>query len=455
VGELDLSDIQGLIVRGYRMPTVRHLLMRIDRREPFKRCLAGVATAHDAPGPYVTSAADWSEQPWVHDKPRHCVNLGLTFAGLRALGLPSETLESFPEEFVQGSAARAGLIGDTGPSAPERWKPWLASPEVHALVSIFAQDEEELDRITTVVVGLAAGAASELTRLDGRTLPGDTVHFGYRDGISQPTIAGIPPGPLRDPLPAAPAGAFLLGHPSQHPGFAYPVPVPEALGRNGSFAAFRVLEQDAAGFERFLREQAPALGMSPERLAAKLCGRWRSGAPLVMAPIADEPVATERLNDFDYAASEAQPAFEDPRGERCPLGAHIRRANPRSGRVAGNSGHSHRLIRRGVPYGPPLDPDAPDDGRERGLLGLFIAASLRDQFEFVMREWLNDGAFAPGLGRTRDPLVGANDPADSRFVIRGSPTVVVTGLPRFVTTRGSVYCFLPSLTGLRHLAGVG
>jgi hypothetical protein len=106
-----------------------------------------------------------------------------------------------------------------------------------------------------------------------------------------------------------------------------------------------------------------------------------------------------------------------------------------------------------MPYGPPYDPQNPHDGIERGLLGVFIGVSLRDQFEFLMREWINDGTFAPGLGTTRDPLAGDNDPAHSKFVIPTEEgTKTISGFSRFVTTRGSAYCFLPSLTAVRFLA---
>jgi deferrochelatase/peroxidase EfeB len=126
---------------------------------------------------------------------------------------------------------------------------------------------------------------------------------------------------------------------------------------------------------------------------------------------------------------------------------------PRGSRIAGNGGHRHRIIRRGIPYGPPYDPARPRDGHARGLLGLFIGASLADQFEFVMAHWANDGTFAPGLGRTSDPLCGAHAPGPGRFSIPepGGP-VILDGLSRFVTTRGGAYCFLPSVTALRYLA---
>ena len=455
--DLDLDDIQGLILRGYRKPTACHLLFRIDRREAFGAMLADLATEDHASGPYITAAADWIDKPPAGVQPTHCVNIGLTFGGLKALGLPSSSLESFPEEFRQGAVARASEVGDTGPSAPEHWAPSLLSPDAHGLLSVFADSPEELESVSADLRRAARGAATELDHFDARALPGEVAHFGYRDGLSQPTIEGAPMAGLPDPFPLAPPGEFLLGYPSQHPGFTFPVPEPEALGRNGSFGAFRILEQDVHAFERFLTEESDRAGIDRELLAAKIVGRWRNGVPLVMSPDTDSldpPIPQERLNQFDYVkTAEVEQDYHDPKGLMCPVGSHIRRTNPRSQRIAGGGGLTHRIVRRGLPYGPPYDPEHPDDGHGRGLVGMFIGVSLSDQFEFLMSEWVNDGAFAAGLGRTKDPLVGANEVHESAFGIPGPTPVQVSGFPRFVTTKGGAYCFLPSMTALRQLAG--
>ena len=108
-----------------------------------------------------------------------------------------------------------------------------------------------------------------------------------------------------------------------------------------------------------------------------------------------------------------------------------------------------------MPYGPAYDPAAPDrQPVDRGLVGMFVCASLEDQYEYVMKHWLNDGQFAGGrLGRSKDPLVGANEPAESRFETPGTPRVEVTGFRAFVVTRGCAYVFLPSMRALKYLAG--
>jgi deferrochelatase/peroxidase EfeB len=219
-----------------------------------------------------------------------------------------------------------------------------------------------------------------------------------------------------------------------------------------------VCSQDCDGFEAFLTSASAATGMDREMIAAKLCGRWRNGKPLSLAP--DSPHADlppEQYNHFDYAPTEALPdIYDDRKGYRCPIGAHIRRMNRRHSVVAGNSGLKRRIIRRGLPYGPPHDPATPHDGIERGLLGLFIGVSIQDQFEFVMSDWANKGTFAPGLRDTRDPILGDNAHDDAAFLVprEGQKPLRLTGLTRFVTVRGGAYCFLPSATGLRHIAHV-
>jgi deferrochelatase/peroxidase EfeB len=264
---------------------------------------------------------------------------------------------------------------------------------------------------------------------------------------------------MPDALPPAPAGEFLFGYPSQYADFSYPVPQPAALGRNGSFVAFRILAQDCHGFEQFLTQAARQTGLDRELIAAKLCGRWRNGVPLSLSPgTPGEEIPLDKRNVFDYVPSTSVPdAFDDARGYRCPLGSHIRRMNPRSAVVAGGGGLKHRIIRRGLPYGPPYDPENPDDGIERGLLGLFIGVSLKDQFEFLMSDWANKGSFAPGLRDTRDPVIGDNSGSEAAFLIpvEGQKRPVeLPGLSRFVTCRGAAYCFLPSATAIRYIASL-
>ena len=450
---LDHPDIQGFLLRTYAMPALRVIVLKVASAGGARRFLGSLVSG-DAGSPQLATAVEWKE------KPAYCVNVGVTHRGLSALQLPAESLRSFPEDFVQGAVERAAIVGDTGESAPEHWKGQLASADVHLLLFVFAQSVNILEQVSADLRRQFAsgGVLVELSSHDGGSLPGDVAHFGYRDGFAQPTVDGGLPPLLPDVLPRAPSGEFLLGYESQYKDFTYPVPEPGELGRNGSFLAFRVLEQDCHAFEQFLTASAGQTGMDREWIAAKLCGRWRNGVPLSLS--ADSPNASipiEKYNSFDYVPTEGVPdAVADRRGYRCPIGAHIRRMNPRHSAVAGNSGLKRRIIRRGLPYGPPYDPANPDDGIERGLLGLFIGVSLKDQFEFLMSDWANKGTFAPGLRDTKDPILGDNVESEAKFLIpvEGRKPLELTGLPRFVKTRGAAYCFVPSATAVRYIAGL-
>lgn len=443
---VDLADVQGLVLRGYTMPVARHLGLSVREPSAARAFLAALGD-NDPAVPSITNAEPWSV------KPECCVNLGVTFSGLAALGVAKEHLDTFPAEFSEGAVSRAEKVGDVGTSAPDHWLPWLADPGPHLVLSLFAQSAAALESTTKHLALAWFAGCAEVGRSDGAWLAGNAAHFGYRDGLSQPTVEGVPPAGLPDHLPRAPVGEFLLGHPSQHAQFSYPVPVPPELGANGSFAAFRVLEQDVHGFATFLAEQADRTGLSEELVAAKVCGRWRNGVPLVLSPdtdTPDPPIPLEALNDFDYVGE-----YDDARGYRCPVGSHVRRMYPRGQRVVGGGGHLHRIVRRGIPYGPPYDPERPDDGEARGLLGLFIGVSLRDQFEFLMSEWANGGRFTAGLGNTKDPLLGATaDGAGSFSIPRPEGPVILEGFSRFIRTRGGAYCFMPSISGIRYLANL-
>jgi Dyp-type peroxidase family len=460
VSALELDDIQGLILRGYRKEMACHVVLQIVERGRFQALLADLADENLETGPFVTVAADWRDKPPVGVPASHCVNLGFTFTGLETLVSDDTALESFPDAFREGADERAeGRAGETGNNHPDRWETSLRGKDAHAIVSVYADSLDELEDVLRDVLERIDGAAKELDRFHANRLDGkDVEHFGYEDGLSQPTIEGLEPRVgLDDPFPRVPAGEFVLGQQAQ-PGHPWePMPEPEHLGRNGSFAAFRVMSQDVAAFHAFLATEADRTGIEPELLAAKLCGRWRNGEPLMMRSPGDPPdhVPRDERNMFDYEATAAYPEG-DPEGLRCPRGAHIRRAFPRSQRVVDDfDGFQRRIVRRGMPYGPMFDPDRPTE-EPRGLVGHFICASLANQYEYMMLRWLNDGLFTGRrLGRTKDPLAGANEPAHSRFVIPGTPDVELTGFTQFVRTRGCLYLFLPSMTALRYLARVG
>jgi Dyp-type peroxidase family len=281
-------------------------------------------------------------------------------------------------------------------------------------------------------------------RQNCHALPTETEPFGFRDGISHPAIegSGIPgSNPKEQPLKA---GDFVLGYPDEMGGIQKTVP--EVLGRNGTYIVFRKLHQRVAEFRRYLK--ANSKGPEDEELiAAKMMGRWRSGAPLALCPFHDDPeLGADRHRNNDFLFRD-----DDPDGLKTPCGSHIRRSNPRDAKIAGMP-RIHRMIRRGTAYGPPLPEGVlEDDGAERGLVFAFVGANLGRQFEFVQSEWINDGIFI-GAGKDKDPVTGSTGDGRDFSIPRKPLRKRLQGIPDFVVTRGGEYGFMPSLSALRWLA---
>ncbi|WP_333772691.1 Dyp-type peroxidase [Streptomyces sp. IBSBF 3136] len=432
---LQLDDIQGIVLRTRPSPYVgTYILLRVDDPRAGRELMGRLAGL-------VDSAADWWQPPLPA-----LLNVALTYRGLEALRVPHTSLNSFPEEFREGMAARAGFLGDTGESAPAHWEPPFGTGQVHIVLSLIAADQESL----AVVLERARQAHAQLLgvqavyRQDLYQLASGHTSFGYKDGISNPAVEGsgaeYPPGGG----PTLKAGEFVLGYPDET-GNLPPMPEPEALGRNGTFLVWRKLHTHVAAFRRYLRDNAGG----PEEellLAAKIVGRWPSGAPLILAPEHDDPdlgADDQRNNDFLYAS--------DPRGMVCPHGAHARRANPRDSEIIGDV-DLHRLIRRSTSYGPPLPAGTlDDDGADRGIVFIAVNAHLDRQFEFVKSQWFNDGNFT-GLDVEKDLLTGDNDGSGIYTIPQRPVRRRLHGVERFVTTRGGEYFFLPSLSALRWLA---
>ena len=462
MSDLDLADIQGNTLRGYRCANARHIALAIPEAAGGRAFLAELVSDEE---PTVTNSIEWDS------KPSYCLNLGVSWPGLRALGVGDPTLAAFPDAFRDGAAARATApdpdvqrgvgLGDVGASAPSNWSlGGSSSPEVHLILSLFTDEHrhprrERLSR--TLRDRIEHHGLRAVWTADADALPDGRVHFGYRDGIAQPRIDGAPGRQPQDMQPLLPAGDFLLGAGLVNSwGGNHLGGIPAALGDNGIYAAFRILEQDCAALEAVLDRWSGEFALDREWLAAKLMGRWRSGASLVTHPENPDPVPADAdLNRFDYAPSPEHPLyFDDAEGHRCPAGSHVRRLNPRSGPAMGLRG-TRRVLRRGMPYGPPYDPAKPGDGIERGLIGLFMCGDLELQYEFVLRVWANQDIGAPGLRGTREPIVGAQPGDSGQFVIPvpdRRQAITLSGLPTLSCTRGSVYTLMPGLGGLRYLA---
>jgi Dyp-type peroxidase family len=439
---LDLADVQGIVTFGYRdLPVARLVLLRAADAGQARAWLASIAGQ-------VTSA--------TANPTGVAVNVALTLSGLSRLGLPAATLGAFSDQFRGGMTDdhRQRLLGDVGDSAPERWA-WggPGAPDVDVVLLLYASDAAALSAL-----GERQAAAyrelglREVSSLDTVDL-GRQEHFGFHDGISQPLIEGLPK--VGRPDDTVKAGEFLLGYPNAYGLYTDQALLDAAvdLARNGTYLVLRQLAQDVSGFWAYC-EQATRRpdGTADETarawLAAKMVGRWPGGAPLALAPAADDASLAD-ANDFRYFAA-------DPAGLRCPVGAHVRRANPRDSLdprpgtdASVTIGKRHRIIRRGRSYG------APDGPGERGLIFMCLCGNLSRQFEFIQASWVNNPKFAE-LYDDADPLLGDHQHDGATFTVPAQPVRRrFGGLPRFVTVRGGTYAFLPGLRGLRYLANLG
>jgi Dyp-type peroxidase family len=435
VNVLELDDIQSGVLRPRPAPyAATYIGLRIDEARAGRALLAQLV-------PVIASAAHVSTpaaEAWV--------SVALTYAGLRALRVPRDSLDSFAWEFKQGMAARANALGDTGASSPEHWEKPLGTDQLHVVVVALAPDRTRLDE----VLARARDALRErpgmaaIWRQDCHALSSGREPFGYKDSIGYPAIEGSSlPGTNTRELPLK-AGEFVLGYADEMGGLP-PMPRPDVLGRNGTYVAFRKLHQRVAEFRRYLKAQSKSRD-DEELLAAKLMGRWRSGAPLALCPFHDDRelgADPKRNNDFTFA--------DDATGYKTPPASHIRRANPRDSSVAGVV-RLHRMLRRGTVYGPELPEGVlDDDGVDRGLMFAFVGSHLGRQFEFVQAEWVNGGEFL-GLADQKDPIAGSHHEAGTYSIPSRPIPKRLHGLPRFVVTRGGEYCFMPGLRALRWLA---
>ena len=500
--DLELGDIQGLILSGYgQKPAARYAIFEIVNGAAARLWLGRLVHALQF-GSFRGSRR--REPPYLGDL---CSNVAFTHAGFRALGLDETALAGFAQPFQEGmnEPNRARRLGDDGESAPEKWQWGGPGHPVHGLLAVFAGDgdadpedwvaiEEFIssqlcpDHGVRVIEVLDTVASNRTRRKE---------HFGFRDGIANPRLSDLPRQRDDDIIPA---GEILLGHHNAYDKIPMSPEVPaEAdargilskakdrperhdFGRNGSYLVFRQLVQDVQGFWNYIEQARQSVPDAPpdragrEWLAAKFVGRWPNGTPLAVFPDGPGPVADQDEEAFTYGAN------DDSFGNRCPIGAHIRRSNPRdtalpvphdpelSGDPAKNAKlraerleltNRHRILRRGRAYGPPVEENYDIDAlrttaskEERGLHFLCFNANLSRQFEFVQSNWVQNPSFA-GLSSDPDPLLGADRkvPYSARdFTIPGCPVRRVRQLPRVVETRGGAYFFMPSRRALEFLA---
>ena len=438
---LDLHEIQATVLRQRPAPYFgSHVALRVSDVRAGREFLRRLV-------PHVESASNWwqASNSWL--------SVAITYPGLEALGLPSKSLESFPEEFRVGMAARARQLRDEAANDPKNWQAPFGRGQIHLGLSAFSDSEEKWRQMLATAREQYQGLSgvSVLAIDDFGAQPGDRNSLGYKDGIDQPAIEGSGVDPLPGQGTPIKAGEFILGYPGEA-GMILPMPQPDILGRNGTYVGFRKYQSRVGAFNRFLRANAET-EEERELLAAKLVGRWRSGAPLRLAPNVDDPTLgadAQRNNDFSYAS--------DPRGRQAPLGCHIRRMNPRDTRLSRLTDvNLHRLIRRGATYGKPYDTNAlseEDDEVARGAIFLFISAKAMATIEFLQQEWINDGNFVE-LGNERDPIIGLQSEGASFTIPKEPVRRRVHGIETFNVLRGGEYFFMPSISALKWLADAG
>ncbi len=412
--EIELYDIQGLVIRGFieQLPYGFYLLLHIDDGASARRWLQQVLTR-------VTNCKD---------EPKDCaLNIAFTHSGMKGLGVDEAALQTFPTPFIEGMSdrLRARVLGDE----PAEWE-WgnNTGKSEDILLIVFASTEAKLKDERAAIVEMCRLRGVTPLRFLETIKQTECEHFGFRDGISQPVMRGDKGG--KEKKATNEPGEFVLGYPDDYGYTNYNPLVSEQsdtrsllrqpkkqdikrgaeiskrmLGMNGTYLVFRQLEQHVAQFWNFVRTAAIANGEPTERFAAKLIGRWRSGAPLVTCSETDNPESIERnelsLNKFNYFKP-------DSHGLLCPVGAHIRRANPRDSlgpqkSFAIRSANHHRILRRGRSYGARVNDKFIDDGVSRGLYFICINSDIERQFEFVQQSWINNTVFG-GLYSEVDPI---------------------------------------------------
>ena len=494
---LDFDDVQGLVRFAFgKMHRAYFYLVRV---KDVAATRAWLLSAH------ITTARELSPPPST------ALQVAFTAEGLKALSVPPEAIDGFAPEFVSGMAgdeSRSRRLGDIGKNAPSEWRWGTLDRAPHLTVMMYGK-EGAMDECEAEFKGPSWDAAFEvLERLETSHL-GEVEPFGFVDGISQPVVDWEGKRKLHgDQLKygnVVSLGEFLLGYSNEYNEYtdrpllsatskgaagllpALDQPQLKDLGRNGTYLVMRQLEQDVRGFWQFVDRAAKGDAGERARLAEAMVGRTLKGAPIV--PLLDQPIPGIGDDEKDRAYNQFT-YDSDPAGARCPLGSHIRRANPRNADfpnpVKGMISHLlqtfgfgrksirddlmsstrfHRLLRRGREFGDRLTPeDAVQDKPDTSMHGLHficINSNIARQFEFVQGAWLMSTKFN-GLSEESDPLMGNREP------VRGCPDPNMysipngnglrercAGLPQFVTVRGGAYFFLPSLRALRYFATVG
>jgi len=470
--QIDVKDIQGIIIRGYsNFPAAEFLLLSIKDAALSKKWLSSI----------LKNITPGNVKP--DDVAAH---IAFTFSGLKALGLNQNILDSFPIELEDGMTTKHKqfFLGDFGDSDSANWE-WGSdnTTPVHILLMLYAKDSATLaSAVNAYKKDFDSYNIQEIQSLGTTVLYERKEHFGFHDGIAQPTISGLKRKDSGENCLAA--GEFILGYKNEYgqytprPGVpaeadqsnllpAMPQTAMHDLGLNGSYLVFRQLKQDVSLFWKYVASVTKNMDGSVNeeemiKLSAQMVGRWPNGTPVVLSP--DKELADMGdKDDFGYRDS-------DPNGFKCPVSSHTRRSNPRdsldvSKPVSLSISKKHRLLRRGRSYGPPLTEtlkpidclNAAECDDDRGLHFICVNADIGRQFEFVQNGWINNIKFN-GLYEEADPLVSNHhNPQDvkktgSFCVYNNVVRKRMTDIPEFIKVKGGAYFFLPGIKALTFLA---
>ncbi len=387
--------------------------------------------------------------------------------------------------------------------------------QVHAILLLYTQTVADADLwATDIKAALLPHGVTVVREVDLTLDVHDNSHFGrehfgFADGLSQPlpfdtsgaVLINDTPVTSPDPVQGVPLGEIMLGYLNGHqevvPGPVVPgddrtatarlEPHPEAqgfsdFGLNGSYLVVRELRQDVPAFWRSMDSSAAAIRAADPQGSAHVTADWvaervigRSKDGNLLCPGGYLPVDAQGDPNNGFLFLE-----RDRRGLGCPIGSHVRRANPRDtlaptadqGPTLLAAANNHRILRRGRKYGskydgitlkdPRLaDPSQPDanqldanqldsnraDTADRGLLFMALNTDIARQFEFVQQTWLLNSNFGT-LFQEVDPLIGP----EGRMTIPEDPLRRTIQVKTFIQMVGGDYFFLPSLPALAYLA---
>ena len=496
------GEIQGDILVGLLKRREHLLFFSIDHPAAFKEFVKGLQLTSQqeciAQRDLIKKRKDAGIETVV---PTPGLNVAFTYDGLRKLGVQGLAEAKGLDAFRDGMAGRTkkGVLTDP---PPEHWRILRPDGRLDGVFIVTGASDAEIANVIALELAPVPGNGWHVIHEElGRVRPDPAKgheHFGYADGVSQPGVRGqSAPGRALNPSNAPDdenqaepgqdllwPGEFLFGYPGQNgkaTDFAEKGPVEKApvpFMEHGAFLVFRRLAQHVPEFDQSVKSRAAMTGngsdaASATLLGAQMVGRWKDGAPIIKAPKADDPELAEgtpNVNDFEFDG--------DRKGLVCPWAAHIRKVYPRDD-VPGNVNpppaendpkhtigkaeaftQTHRMLRRGIAFGPELtehearagrsDPDHP-----RGLLFKSYVTSLEDQFEFVQQKWVNNANFSqPGAGI--DAIIGQSPQEPAPFLgaapfSKDAAKKPALSFERFVFMQGGAYFFAPSITAVKGL----